>query len=388
MNNISYTILDIIIYNILSFPIVFKLLLYKRLNGVEANSRIIYKLSNYKSWEGIKIGYLMVWILLFYFCVEARYSGDWIHYREHVEAISSGFLAFSGMEPVYKGIILLLGGNYIAFRMVVWGVALLFLYKLLKRFEINNNITLSIFVIWGLYLYAYPRVSLGISLFFYGYSILITTKDNERTFKKNFKAIFLILFSCIFHKSMLVLLVIVPFSFVKFTRRRIGLLLVAFVFVTIILYFFLGIVTNNFGEMDGAGMEYLTGEMTASSTFGYRISAILHRAPIFIIMLSFVYNYSIRGYYKYLSGVTQHLYSFCLCIVAFALVFAVLPLSSNVLYYRVLYMIFIPLSCLMYKSLTYAISNRAIYYCTLLAYLGNNYSLFYDLLGHINGTIQ
>ena len=272
--------------------------------------------------------------------------------------------------------------------MVVWGFALFFLYKLLKRLEINNNISLSIFVIWGLYLYAYPRVSLGLSLFFYGYSILITIKDGENVFMKNFKGIFLILFSCLFHKSMLVLLLILPFSFITFTRRRIGLLLVSFVFVAIIVHFFLGMITTNFGEVDGAGMEYLSGDVASGSSLGYRISAIFHRAPIFIMILSFVYNYSIRGYYRYLSDVTQRFYSFSLCIVTLALVFNVIPLPSNVLYYRVLYMIFIPLVCLMYKSLTYTISNRAIYYCTLLAYLGNNYSLFYDLLGHINGSIQ
>ena len=177
MNNyIVYTVINIIIYNFISIPVVYYLFRYKRFVVRKRNS-------------------FLIWLLLLVFCLEARYSGDWIHYKEIVENRYSGYWEWSNLEFIYEDIIYIVNGNYIAFRTLIWGSSLFFLYKLFRRLKIHNTLTLSVFTIHALYAFAYPRVSLGLSCFFWGYTYLIIKNDKENIFVNVLKAFSLIVFS-------------------------------------------------------------------------------------------------------------------------------------------------------------------------------------------------
>lgn len=367
MGNIIYTILDIIIYNILSVPLILRMLCHKRLDRMRTSK-------------------ILIWLFCFLFCVQARYSGDWYHYKEFVQYFHSGYWTISSVEPVYQKLVFLLRGNYVAFRVVIWGFALLFLYRLLKRLKIYNNVTLTIFVIWELYMYAYPRVSLGLSLFFWGYSFLITKLETENAVVNVVKGLCLVILSCVFHKSILILILILPFSFINYNRKMVIMLILFFSLFVTVAGHYINFIIANFENV--GGVEHLTGEMAYTASLGYRLSGLLIKSPIFLILFSFVYKYSICGNSKNVSYVSQRLFSFCFCIMACALIFKSLQLASSVLYSRTLYMIFIPLVCLISNNLLTFRNHRAIVFCTILSYLGYNYSLLYCLLGHFNGSIQ
>lgn len=366
---VAYTILDIIIYNIISVPLILKLLYYKR-------------------FVKIKFNRIYIWLLFFIFCVEARYSGDWIHYKDIVQNRYSGYWEWSNLETVYEMLIYHLKGNYIAFRMIVWGCALFFLFRLFKRLQIHNQTTLFVFSICGLYMFAYPRVSLGLSLFFWGYSYLIKKYDNENSIKNLIKAICIISFSCLFHKSILILIILLPFSFINYTRKKIHLLVFTFYFIVTIIDRYLNLMI---GDEIFAGIEYFNGDEESSKmTIGSKINTLSHNIPIYWLFFTYMYKYSIRSKISTLSIQSKRLYSLCFCIFFLSLIFLFLQLNSTVLYYRTLYMILIPLICLIVVGFNEKVWNnhQFIVIGLILAYIGNNYSLMYNLLGHINGTIQ
>ena len=110
-------------------------------------------------------------ILVILFCLFSFWGADWFHYAEKYTLMVEDYQ--TTIESVYYFIAKHLSPNYLAFRAVIWGGGLLLLFFTLKRLNINLDVFLLVFgSIWIIY-FSYARVSLAMSVLFYGSSFLI-----------------------------------------------------------------------------------------------------------------------------------------------------------------------------------------------------------------------
>lgn len=356
MNLVFWTIIDIIIYNVLS------IYSFKHLN-----------INNHK------FNATFIWIIILFFCIFPLFSGDWIHYADKINYYYHH--NYTDLEPIYLPIIEFTEFNYIFFRFIIWGCALIFLKLLFSRLKIFETRTLLIFIIWGLLFYSYPRVSLGLSILFYGYSLLI--KPINRKLISYALGILLIILSCSFHKSIISLAVIIPFTLFPITRKLVCLFIIgAFLGVYFINNYLLSL--KDITTIIEGGIYFIK-EANAIS-LGQQIVNFVLRIPIIVISVIIAYKVLFRKQFHLNSYIYKFL-SYLILILLLSFVFFFSDISNLTLFYRTLYMAFIPLSIVL-AALYKTRLNHTIRTWTYIAYIGENMWLFYTLLGHYNGSIQ
>ena len=327
-------------------------------------------------------GYVLTWFFLLFLCLYSLYSGDWLHYREKLDFYE--MYSFSGLEPVYDMILFQIEGRYILFRFIVWGIALLLLRTLFHRLAINSFRMLGFFVIWGILFFAYARVSLGLSLLFYGYSFWVKPTHKMRFIGYLWGTV--CVFSSIFcHKSLVVLVLLLPFTLIYLYRKRFLFyccccIILLFIFNNLILPY----IDIYLSQLDGT--EYFSAESYARP-FGKKIVDASVRSPLFILMAYLVYELVWKKKQKEFSWEIQRYFVFVILIFLTSLTLFFSDIKSQVLFYRVLYMIFIPFAIILSEAY-FIVSRRVLLLCSLMAYLGGNMWLAYSFLGHLNGTIQ
>lgn len=358
MGNIIGTICDILIYNIIS---IWAFIHLRNNIPFDRNNRLI-------------------WILILLLCLFPIYSGDYIHY--HGKLFLYEKYGFTDMESIYGYIISLVNLEYILFRFIVWGSALVILNLLFKRLvSPYNNISFAFFAIWGILFYAYPRVSLALSIFFFGYSFFAKPLRNRKA--GYILGLILLASSTLFHKSLFELLLLVPFSFIKLTKTRLILYTIGlFVCVFIInKYVFSGSLllqaTDNIEYLNMEAYDYTTGQIIVNLAI---------RIPLMIMIFLIV-----RGIYitkrVQPDKTLKAFVTFMVLISLLALMWLFCNIQNQVPFYRTLYMVFIPLSIAMAYIYRSKLRQTTINY-SLIFYLSCNLWLVYCLLGHINGSIQ
>ena len=146
--------------------------------------------------------------LIFLFCLFSFWGTDWFHYAQIFARIK--YYGGTHMEDVYSSIVQF-SPDYLFFRLVVWGVALLFAFNSFKRICANNVLAVLIFSsIWLLW-FSYARVSLAMALMFWGVSIAYKPLLNKKIIS------FIIALCAIF----------VSFYFHKTAAFGIGIILIA-----------------------------------------------------------------------------------------------------------------------------------------------------------------
>lgn len=329
-----------------------------------------------KSKISIK-GIGVTWFFILLFCLFPLYSGDWIHYQEKViDFYSTGDC---DLESIYGIFLSYTGKKYILFRLIVWGMAILFLRALFYRLDLNCYKLLAFWGIWGLLFFAYPRVSLGLAVFFYGYSFL--TKPLKNHLWSYIVGIILISGSCFFHKSIIELVLLVPFTFMSLSLVNVFFYLLFFVCALFFINRFLLMQDLSFIH----GSTYFFQENNIS-TLGEQIVTFFLRGPLFLLLISLLTLLKKKNA-GYMSIAIRNYFSFVILIVLLSLVFYFSNAASQVLYYRTLYMVFIPLSIVLASLYPY-FKQRSIFIYTFIAYIGGNLWLFYCFLGHMNGSIR
>ena len=147
------------------------------------------------------------WLFLLY-CIFAFDGGDFYNYYLLIREDS-----LEHMEPIYHIIVHAVNNNYILFRLIVWGGALFFFKKAIKRFNLDYN--RSLFFLFAVFIsvFDYARASLAMSIFFYGLSLVLLPGSNKlRSF---ILGLLFMISSVFFHNSMIIalaasLLLLVP----------------------------------------------------------------------------------------------------------------------------------------------------------------------------------
>lgn len=190
---------------------------------------VIYTILNYKKWpyyESSRKSRWLFFIFFLLFSVTYTIDADFFHYKEIV-ANTREVLDY-GLEKVYQELILWLNNDYLGFRIVVWGLALVIYVLTAKRLKIDVKVSLVLlFVLFGS-VFSYARVTLACAVYFFGLSLCVESEKKAKNRIAKFAlGIGLIVTSFFFHRSMIVLIALTPVGLIDMNKTKFYITLVA-----------------------------------------------------------------------------------------------------------------------------------------------------------------
>ncbi len=330
----------------------------------------------------------MVLIISFAFCIFSFWGADWFHYNILFDEVKSGSM-YSHFEDVYIWLIERVSGYYI-FRIIIWGAALFFYYRTLKLLDINIDLALfffcSIYLIW----FSYARVSLSISLMFYGVTLVLISRNFSLV--KLLLGFFFIIVSFFFHKSAPFGIAVVVFALLlqrgaKFTTT-IALITFPLIVFLVSSYFGEGMSMlmagedSTLGEYATQGNRYLEAE-TGFRGMGIRVVSLFEKIPYYLLALLCIMEVFGK---KQLDKAKRYYYLVTILFVLVSSVFLFnIGVSGRVTYVRFIRYTQIPASI----SLVYLFENnnypRLFRYTYIIGIIGAFVNLFYVLYCSIVG---
>lgn len=173
-------------------------------------------------------------IFVFFYCLLALYCGDWAHLQTLVKMmVGDEYHEGKGLERAYFILANVLNGNYLLFRTIVWGTGLYFLLLSFKKSNLDPYSCL--FFLFGIYItaFAYTRAGVALAVFYCGFVYVFKNIHGHNTFSL-FLGIALIIASIFLHRSMLPLVVLIPFVFFPINKRTICILLIALIILVFV----------------------------------------------------------------------------------------------------------------------------------------------------------
>lgn len=191
---------------------------------------LIYTLLTYRKWpttNNSRSRYLFWLLFLGIFAVTYAIDSDFFHYKEIV--YSTREVLDYGLELLYQHIILFINNSYLLFRIIVFGGAALIYYFVLSRFDIDKAVGVLLMIIVFGGIFSYARATLAFSIYYLGLSFVIPQGGlrNNRSINILIKPSSLIIgfgliaSSYFFHRSMLILIAITPFAFLKLEKKSV-----------------------------------------------------------------------------------------------------------------------------------------------------------------------
>ncbi len=297
--------------------------------------------------------------------ITACIGTDWFHYRDMVINYDFTSGAFNYGEPVYRYIVAAVNRSYFLFRLVVWGSALFLTCIAFKRFGINLNVALFFLIAVFLIKFNYARGTLGMACYFVGLSYIL--KPNKGLFVLNLALAALFIWGAyVFHHSMLLLVLLTPVVIVLPLDKPfiLAVVLLAFPFLA-------SVIDSNFLLIDQLENEYIADrfsrymEREGTEINFWGIIENLFNYGVFVIMITFDSVILVKNR-RMVSAPIRRLYRVAISIVVFSVSFLFMGVESNVFFYRVLYMSFIPLTIITVSLFEQQLMSRKQYVVTLL----------------------
>lgn len=189
---------------------------------------------------------LILILCLFFFSVS-----DWFgYYKAFLEATKGGN---THMENVYEWLALNITQNYIIWRLIIWGGALLLLMITIRKLPVPPALCLLVFVVMMFSRFAYTRTSLAYSIMFFGCTFLYNSDDKNKKLIHSLLTFALISTAYFFHKTALfgIIMIIISYFIKKIDWKFFLLFLL---FVPLLLF----VLRNQISEI--LMMEFDTGE--------------------------------------------------------------------------------------------------------------------------------
>lgn len=327
--NVETTLLDLFI---VLFVYLLTVLGNRKL--VIGSSRLLPSNIVWRNYLGLLLGIVFLQIA-------AITRGDFYHYGDFVQHFTPS--TESHMEPFYVWLIGFTHRNYLLWRVIIWGGALLLTYLTAKRLEINSVYTFFFLCVCFIFTFNYARTSLGIALYFYGLSFLI--KPGGRKIISYIFGVILIYLSKNFHSSMYILIILTPFLFIKLKPIWIfAILLVAYwgyskiqVFAPELFAYF------NAGEdvLENRWDLYVVQSEYGSQGLGGRIHEYLLYGSYYLLFAIITYIVLIKQQGKIEKPILL-MYRILFAVVFMASIFGI-AIDAPIFFYRTLYMATIPL---------------------------------------------
>ena len=163
--------------------------------------------------------------LVFIFCITAIYCGDWVHMQIIVhDMVNTEYEVGYSIEKIYYLLTNLINGNYLLFRIVVWGGGLYFLMRLFKESHLNPYQCLYFLFCIYITSFSYTRAGAAHAVFFCGLVTLFQNKEYRKVSSLIIGMVFIVA-SVFLHRSMLPLVLLTPLVFIPLNQRTFMLIL-------------------------------------------------------------------------------------------------------------------------------------------------------------------
>lgn len=309
------------------------------------------------------------------FCFYSFYDTDYYHYKEWIEKMGKKILFSNHLEDIYIWLVKSINYSYELFRLIVWGCAALFLFKTFKILKLDLGVGMYIFSMIFLLIFGYARVSLGMSIAFFGFSILVS----RHYFNEKIIGVIIIALSMFFHKSMFFMAPIFILSLTKFNRRMLALSLIAFAIAV-----YIGISYGLMSFIEGTNSDFINsesaGRYAASAEhvkgIGSFLKTTLYRAVYYLTPILIGYIIIKRDYKALPDYIKRFMNCAALIVLAASIFLFDLGANTDIIYIRLLYFAMIPIAI----SLTYIYCSMPKYskYAAIIIFIGMMASI-YDL---------
>lgn len=311
--------------------------------------------------------YVIYLTVITLFCIFDNTSGDYFHYKDYVCELARINYNNSGLEDIYFYIIKIVGGSYFLFRFIVWGGAVSFYFRIVNYLNMDRIVSIYIFILIVLLNFSYARVSLALSVFFYGYILLF---DNKKYIK--YWGVILMFCSMFLHKSIYILIPISMVSLLPFNRKMIFLSLCLFPFFVFLINYSLGDVFLLL-EKGSAEFNYLNQEKQGLG-IASQIETFLLYVPLLFFLVKLVYKIT-SNEKDYFPIFIRRLITLVFFILYVSLILFSLEVGSDAIYYRIRNMCIIPISII----ICYYLSNTKWNVCTQISLIMLVFYDFYHL---------
>lgn len=293
------------------------------------------------------------------FALTSFINDDFFHYYENMADYKNGVIEdeLMGLEMPYQYIIYYFSGNYFLFRLTVWGSSLLLVVLCSRIYGTSAYSTIFLILVGFIIIFSYARATLAMSLYTLGAIIICKSSEHRGALHTKLIGLGIMVLSFYFHRSMLpvivstILLILLPYKR-SFARLSLYLFpIMVFVFSLLIREAFdeFTLIANTTMD-DETGifrkMEYYTEETTAKSNFYGYISLTLKYSTFYIPLLLIAITLQSSEIVKYVKTRCIYLYLFTYFIVVIATSMLFTGINNDVLFYRYLFMSFIPLCIL------------------------------------------
>lgn len=272
-------------------------------------------------------------------------AGDFYHTMEALH-----YKDFHAMEPVYERIAMLVGYDYVIFRIVIWGSAFFLFLMTVKRFGLD--IYKTVFLLYAMFIgiFDYARASLAMSIFFLGFSFFCRPIRNHRFFS-SILGLLVMLCSLPFHTSMAVPLVATVILLVPFNKKTIIAGLVLLIFSVSFLNGLLSMVIDHAIGGDGRLNEQIIGyasQVTEAESYSKLewIRRWVEYATFFIPVIILGYKFFLESNRPVVPSAILKLYKMAFAIQISAVLTLMVNLGSFILFYRFLFISMLPVTIL------------------------------------------
>lgn len=194
-----------------------------------------------------------------FYCI----NSDYFNYRYWVERYDLLDASSFSKESIYLYIAKVVSGDYDLFRLVVWGGAILLTALATKKADAKIYPAIALWFIFYYDKVCYARASLAMAFYVLGVVLLCKESDSS---KVRILGLISALLSISFHKSMIIVVMVLPILFFKLTKQRI----VVYALLLIVLELFLFSVFD-FSDMFEDSAEDVVNEY-ADKVNGYTAS--------------------------------------------------------------------------------------------------------------------
>lgn len=310
-------------------------------------------ISNNDHHEDIGSNYYFLFGGVLLFAVFAFCTGDYYNAISHIEYLvtKNDINEINHFELVYQYLAVYLHGNYILWRLCVWGGACTLIVISAKRLGVNASFTIFYMITAFAIQYAYARSTLAQSIYFFGLTFLICPLKIGNIWSY-IMGVAIILLSPFFHRSMWILVLFTPVIFmpnmVKNNYKRIVFYLVAFgVFTYVLSSLFFAL---DFGSFDQNNQmdelrTYYSDLLSTGSISELFLNTVKHVA--YIGTMYYVVKTLVNSNDANTDMTVQRLLKIYLSIMAVSYVLTIIGGSFHFFAIRLMIMSFIPCSLMM-----------------------------------------
>ena len=304
--------------------------------------------------------------------------GDFWGYGALVQKAYNTYLSYSGpdwdqylhMEHLYNYLAVVCKGNYLMWRLIWFTVEFCGVAFILKRLSLNTYESLYIFSTCALYSICAGRVSWGIAFYWLGLYAFCKTRE-----KKFLLFVFASFFS---HNSILLLVALLPFLFIKISNKVILAVPIFIPSLSAIFSSTLNDLMLQLNMINSTDVEMLSRKLEEyqnaesfnlwGGSLGEFIQYLLARIPFYYMFILFLYKKIKREIVLTDSG--QKIFNVMFMLFVYTCVILTARIGSASFYDRYLMMLYVPLYLLVYgEHKDNFIHRRDIKICLFLMFL-------------------